>query len=210
MEKKTKYDTNPLDPDFPRQTREVNGNTDKVASEQGRDTRTLESEAPTRRIDVPYSAPTSYPSVFIPPQHQPPVVQPPPFTPPKNLHSPTSRTIPGINLPENLVLVAPYIPFFLGVPAALVELYLVPRSEPRVRFHAAQGLALQMFVIAVQFILGFFGSLTGAGVGRIMFNVAAFIFLVISIIRVSKGQPHHIAPLDEATKWLNEKIEPRK
>ena len=210
MDKKTKYDTNPLDADFPRQTREVGGATDKVASEQERDTRALESEAPTRRIDVPYSAPTSYPSVFIPPQHQPPVVQPAPFVPPVTVHPPTSRTIPGVNLPENLVLVAPYIPFFLGVPAALVELYLVPRSEPRVRFHAAQGLALHMFVIAVQFIFGFFGSLTGAGVGRVMFAIAAFIFLVISIIRVSKGKPHHIAPLDEATKWLNEKIEPRK
>lgn len=210
MEKKTKYDTNPLDPDFPRQTRDVSGKTDTVGAEQERDTRTLESEAPTRRIDVPYSAPTSYPSVFIPPQHQPPVVQPPPFAPPKNVHPPTSRTIPGINLPENLVMVAPYIPFFLGVPAALVELYLVPRSEARIRFHAAQGLALQMFVIAVQFILGLFGRLTGAGVGRIMFTIAAFIFLVISIIRVSKGEPHHIAPFDEATKWLNEKIEPRK
>lgn len=210
MEKKTKYDTNPLDPDFPRQTREVGGATGKAAREKEPQTRALDSEAPTRRIDVPYSAPTSYPSVFAPEQHQPPVVRQLPFTHPVTVHPPTSRNIPGINLPENLVLVAPYIPFFLGVPAALVELYLVPRSEPRVRFHAAQGLALHLFFIAVQFIFGIFANFTGAGVGRILFSILSIIFLVVSIIRVSKGEPHHIAPLDEATKWLNEKIEPRK
>ena len=108
------------------------------------------------------------------------------------------------------MLVAPYIPFFLGVPAALAELYFVPRSEPRVRFHAAQGLAFQMFIIAVHFILRLLGNIPGAGAGRVLFTIAAFIFLVVSIIRVSKGEPHHLAPFDEATKWLNEKIEPRK
>ena len=208
MEKKTKYDTNPLDPDFPRHTRGVSGNTDTVADE--RETRTLESEAPTRRIDVPYSAPTSYPSVFIPPQHQPPVVQPAPFHVPVNLHPPTSRTIPGINLPENVVLIVPYLPFYLGVVAALLELYLVPRNESRVRFHAAQGLALHLLVIAVQFLFLFIRTFTGGRVGSFFFSLGAFIFLVISMIRVWKGEPHHIAPLDEATKWLNEKIEPRK
>jgi hypothetical protein len=30
------------------------------------------------------------------------------------------------------------------------------------------------------------------------------------MIRVWKGKPHHIAPLDELTKWLDEKIKPRK
>ena len=210
MDKKTKYDTNPLDPDFPRHTREVSGNTDTVAGERERDTRALESEAPTRRIDVPYSAPTSYPSVFVPPQHQPPVVQPAPFVPPVNLHPPTSRTIPGINLPENVVLIVPYLPFYLGVVAGLIELYLVPRTESRVRFHAAQGLALHLLVIAVQFLFLFIRTFTGGRIGSGLFSLAAFIFLVVSMIRVWKGEPHHIAPLDDATKWLNEKIEPRK
>jgi hypothetical protein len=30
------------------------------------------------------------------------------------------------------------------------------------------------------------------------------------MIRVFQGKPHHIAPLDDATRWLNEKIKPRK
>ena len=210
MEKKSKYDTNPLDPDFPRQTREHAGSTEPVAGEMEPQTSPLESEAPTRRIEVPYSVPTSYPSVFVPPPHQPPIVAPAQFVAPLNVHPPTSRTVPGINLPENVVMIVPYLPFYLGIVAALIELYLVPRTETRVRFHAAQGLALHLVIIAVQFLFLFIRNFTGGGIGSNLFSLAAFVFLVISMIRVWKGEAHHIAPLNDATKWLNEKIEPRK
>jgi uncharacterized membrane protein len=210
MEKKSKYDTNPLDPDFPRQTKEHAGSTAPVESEQQPKPSPLESEAPTRRIEVPYSAPTSYPSVFVPPPHQPPIVAPAQFVAPVNVHPPTSRTVPGINLPENVVMIVPYLPFYLGIVAALIELYLVPRTETRVRFHAAQGLALHLVIIAVQFLFLFIRNFTGGGIGSGLFSLAAFVFLIISMIRVWKGEAHHIAPLNDATKWLNEKIEPRK
>jgi uncharacterized membrane protein len=213
MEKKTKYDTNPLDPDFPRRTEDVGGATGQVSRDAEGRTQTLESEAPTRRIDGQYSAPTAYPSVFIPPQqHQPPVAQAAPFRPPVSLQQPTSRNVPGISLPENLVMILPYLPFFiLSIAVAAIELYLVPRNETRVRFHAAQGLALQLAVAALQFILGIFSSsFFGARLANIFFSIAAFVFFIISMIRVWKGEPHHIGPLDDATKWLNEAIEPRK
>jgi uncharacterized membrane protein len=212
MEKKTKYDTNPLDPDFPRRTQEVPGAADNVTRESEGQTQTLESEAPTRRIDAPYSAPTSYPSVFIPPQqHHPPVAQGIPFAPPAIVQPPTSRVIPGINLQENVVMIVPYIPFYLGIVASLAELYLVPRQETRVRFHAAQALALQLAIIAVQILLSTLGNFVGgARVGGFIFSILSTIFLIISIIRVWKGEPHHLTPLDDVTKFLNEKIEPRK
>jgi Chloroplast import component protein (Tic20). len=212
MEKKTKYDTNPLDPDFPRRTEEVARGTEEVAHAEGERTQTLESEAPTRRIDAPYSGPTSYPSVFVPPTAVPPVAQGIPFTPPATIQQPTSRNIPGISLPENVVLILPYLPFFvLSIAVAAIELYLVPRNETRVRFHAAQGLALQLAVAAMQFLLSIFGNaFIGARVGNWVFSIAAFVFFIVSMIRVWKGEPHHIAPLDDATKWLNEAIEPRK
>ena len=209
MEKKSKFETNPLDPDFPRQTRDQSGSTEPVASELEPQTTTLDSEAPTRRIDLPYSAPTSYPSVFVPPQQQPPVVQPASFLNPVNLNPPTSRTVPGMNLPENVVLIVPYLPFYLGVVAAVIELYLVPRTESRVRFHAAQGLAIHLLIIAVQFLFMFIRNFTGGSIGSWLFSLGAFVFLVVSMIRVWKGEAHHIAPLDEASKWLNQKIEPR-
>src|SRR5919202_1235061 len=85
-EKRDKYDTNPLDPDYVRQTdeiwgatrssapptEEVKGATREVArtsNEQAR--QNVDAEAPTRRIDAPASS-SSYPSVFIPPTYQPP------------------------------------------------------------------------------------------------------------------------------------------
>ncbi len=107
-------------------------------------------------------------------------------------------------------MIVPYLPFYLGIFAGLIELYLVPRHETRVRFHAAQGLALQLFITAVQFLFLFIRNFTAGSVGKGIFWMASFIFLIVSMIRVWKGEPHHIAPLDEATKWLNEKIEPRK
>lgn len=209
--KKTKYDTNPLDPDFPRRTEEVSGATENVSRESEDPTRRLETEAPTRRWDGNQynSTPTSYPSVFVPPTQQPPAAQPAPFVPPVQIQQPTSRNIPGIGMPENVVLILPYIPFYLGSIAALAELYLVPRHETRVRFHAAQGLALHLAVLAVQFLLGIITSIVGGGVGRVIFSIASIVFFIVSMIRVWSGQPHHIAPLDDATKWLNEKIEPR-
>src|SRR5687768_7857647 len=83
--KKTKYDTNPLDPDFEKQTddswgggpatQEVKGATREVAKTPNESSRqNVYSEAPTRRYDeVRPDAP--YPSVFIPPTYAPPAQQ---------------------------------------------------------------------------------------------------------------------------------------
>ena len=158
--KKSKYDTNPLDPDFvreieevwgegdePQDTQQVSGATRPVnpsASEGARSN--IYSEAPTRRIDdPPLNAP--YPSVFVPPPYTPPPTpyQPPPSAPqPRPFGQvPSSRTVPGIGLPERWAAMLPYAPFYIGVVVSLLELFLVPRQEVRVRFHAAQGLAAE-------------------------------------------------------------------
>jgi uncharacterized membrane protein len=208
MEKKSKYDTNPLDPDYAKQTDETWGAT---RSQRPRPTEeqppaSEAAEAPTRRYDTPLSS--SYPSVFVPPVAQPPKVQAA-HVPAVATQRPTSRNVPGINVPENVALVVPYIPYYIGGVLAAAELFLVPRNEVRVRFHAAQGLAMHLFVIAVQIILNIIGGFTGSRIGSFFFMVAAIVFFAISIIRVWKGEPHHIAPLDEPTKWLNQTIEPR-
>ena len=123
---------------------------------------------------------------------------------------PSSRTVAGIGIPENFALVLPYVPFYIGIIGAGLELLLVPRRETRVRFHAAQGLALQLAMLAISFVLSFIGRLAGSGFGGTLFWLASFIFLIVSIVRVWKGETHHIAPLDEASSWLSERIEPRK
>src|SRR5258705_3817607 len=219
--KKSKYDTNPLDPDFVKnaeggpdgsgpETQEVKGATREIGSSANENARrNIYSEAPTRRYDT-VSPDAPYPSVFVPPTHsQPAPYQPPPAPYRPVEQRPSHRSVAGINVPEKWAMVLPYAPFYLGIIVSLVELFLVPRKEPRVRFHAAQGLALHIVIVVVQTLLGVIGTITGNRFGGNLFAVAATVFLIISMARVWKGRPHHIAPLADATQWFNGHIEPR-
>lgn len=189
------------------------------------------AEAPTMRYDNPKMH-TSYPSVFVPPVYEPPSTQAgaasgihggasstpnaPGAAQPLN-QPPTSRPVANINLPENVVLMMSYLPFpYVGAVVAAVLLFLVPRSEPRVRFHAAQGMGLHLLFIAVTLLTSLVDDFL-SGPPRVMltiasaaFSILAFIFFIVSMIRVYKGEPHVVAPAAELTRWLNEKIEPRK
>jgi uncharacterized membrane protein len=191
------------------------------------------SEAPTRRYADNRGLPPSYPSVFVPPVYAPPSAQgqgihsgasdstPPPKplaggAQPLN-QPPTSRRVANVNLPENIVLMLPYLPFpFVGAVVAAVLLFLVPRAEPRARFHASQGLALHLIVLAVSILTGTVEDfLSGSAhvmlsIASAAFSVMAFIFFVVSMIRVYKGEPHVVPPVADLAGWLNEKIEPRK
>lgn len=106
-------------------------------------------------------------------------------------------------------MILPYAPFYIGVVVAILELFLVPRSEPKARFHASQGLALHVAILVVQTLFGVVELITDSGIGGTLFGVAATVFLIISMVRVWKGQPHHIAPLSEPSNWFNEHISPR-
>jgi uncharacterized membrane protein len=221
--KKSKYDTNPLDPDFVKKTEEVwrEGTGDSETQEVKGATRpvgpsandsarsNIYSEAPTRRYDnVPLDSP--YPSIFVPPTYSQPAPYQPAATPyhpgpqPSRAHS-----VRGIGIPEKWAAMLPYAPSFIGIVPSLLWLFLVPRSEGRVRYHAAQALALHAAILVVQTLFAVIGLVTGSSLGGNLFKVAATIFLVVSMIRVWKGEPHHIAPLNEPTQWFNEKIEPR-
>jgi uncharacterized membrane protein len=221
--KKTKYDTNPLDPDYVRETeqvwgenengaptREVKGATRQVGSSPDESARSnLYSEAPTRTFDTP-PGDSGYPSVFVPPTYAPPTpYQPNPYLPPQITLRPSSRPVAGLGLPEKWAVMLPYAPFYIGVVASLIELFLVPRKEQKVRFHAAQGLALHIVALVIQTLFGVVGTITDSSIGGSLFSTAATIFLIISMVRVWKGEPHRIAPVSEPTQWLNQRIEPR-
>jgi uncharacterized membrane protein len=221
--KKSKYDTNPLDPDFVKNadevwvddearpaTQEVRGATREIGSSANEEARqNIYSEAPTRRYDnVQVDSP--YPSIFVPPTYSQPAPYQPPAVP---FHAvdqrPTSRTVAGIGLPEKWAMILPYAPFYIGMVVSLLELFLVPRSEPRVRFHAAQALSLNIAILVVQTLFGVVEAITDSGIGGTLFWLASTIFLFVSMARVSKGKPHHIAPIAEPTEWFNQKIQPR-
>jgi uncharacterized membrane protein len=218
--KKSKYDTNPLDPDFVKnvdagsgdgnpETQEVKGATREIGSSANENARqNIYSEAPTRRYDN-VSPDSPYPSIFVPPNYsQPAPYQPPPAPYRPMEQKPTHRTVAGIGLPENWAMMLPYAPF-VGIVVALIELFLVPRKEPRVRFHAAQGLALHVAILVVRTLFGVVGAISGSSIGGSLFGAAATIFLIISMVRVWKGEPHFIAPIAEPSQWFNQHIEPR-
>jgi uncharacterized membrane protein len=225
--KKSKYDTNPLDPDVERKaeevwgdlggtggertTQQVGGATREVADTPNENARkNVYSEAPTRRYDNP-PLESPYPSVFVPPTYAPPSH----YQPGRNIYqapvsgAPSSRPIPGIGMAEKWAVMMPYAPFYIGIVFSVFELILVPRKEVKVRFHASQALALHIGILIAHTIFGLINTLTNSSLGGTLFGLAAFIFLIISMIRVWKGEPHQIAPLAEPGKWFNQHIEPR-
>jgi uncharacterized membrane protein len=210
--KRSKYDTNPLDPEVARKTEQVWGDAEDVPSTggvKGATTRVgpqpnnavdsarsnVYSEAPTRTFNSPPSGDSSYPSVFVPPTYAPPAEV---YKPPQGPYQ------------QPLVRTVPYAPAYIGVVASIIELLLVPRREVRVRGHAAQGLALQLAIVAITMLFSIVGAITGSSAGGKIFWLAQFTFLIISMIRVGKGATHRIAPLTEAAEWLNKHIDPRR
>lgn len=182
-----------------------------------------ETEAPTRRIDDTYPSVFAYgqpraatyqsprapdASIYQPPPGPLPNIYQPPPTPVET--KPGSRKVAGLGLPEKWAVMFPYVPFFLAIVGSIVELLLVPRSEKRVRFHAAQGLVLQVGITAISTMLGFADLFTNRFTGASLFQAATFVFLIVSMVRVWQGKPHHLAIFDPITKWVEEKINPRK
>jgi uncharacterized membrane protein len=237
--KRSKYDTNPLDEDVVAHADQSWGSaqavspTEEMRAGPTRDIRrpanetarqNSESEAPTRRIDNNIA--TSYPSIFVPPQakksmYEAPRVAPtdiyqPPPGPPPNVHQGSavykagSNKVAGLGIPERWAAMLPYLPVWPAIVIGIVELLIVPRTETRVRFHASQALALQIGITAVSMLLTFGGLFSGRFTGAGLFNAATIVFLILAMIRVWKGKPLAIPPLDEPRKWLEEKIKPRK
>ena len=229
--KKSKYDTNPLDPDVERKAEDVWGDLGGVTQQVGGTTQQVSdtanetprpqpvedarknvySEAPTRRYDNP-PLEQPYPSVFVPPTYAPP---PAPYQSRQNVYQApifnpsTSRSVTGIGIPERWATMLAYVPGYVGLIVGLLELFLVPRSEGKVRFHASQGVALHIAILIVHTMFSGINWLTGSSIGGGLFSLAAFIFLIISMIRVWKDIPHRIAPLAEPAQWFDQHIEPR-
>jgi len=210
---KKKFDTNPLDPDFPK----------KVSFEpqlQPQETRTLPENGAgeTTRFEEP-SVTTEEQTTrkfedanFN--QYQSPYNgqnMPSPYQPPMPLYAQNDRTrkVAKVGLPENILTALPYVPFFIGLVAGLLELFFVPKSEAKVRFHAAQGVAAHLAILIISAILGGLSNITGlAGAGETIFNIVTTVMLVIFAIKAYQGKPIHIEAVDDLTNWLEDKIKP--
>ncbi len=227
-EKRSKYDTDPLDPEFVRGTEHIGGATTHLEPAPGEQPRSFPfADAPTQRYantasHVGDNRATEF-RTAAPPAGNPYADSfntAPSSLPSMNPQRPHTRTVTGTGLPENALITAAYAPLFIGIIPALAELFLVPRSEPRVRFHAAQALALHIGIFAlgtllqfvgglVSFALGGFGSFL-SGLASVGLVIGSSVFLVMLMMRAWKGTIAPIESLTAAARWLNQKIEPRK
>jgi uncharacterized membrane protein len=205
----SKYDTNPLDPDFPEKARAA------TAADDGQPTRVLgQGMAPTRKFPdvVPTEEQTRRfvddPVPFAPAYHPPyaPMEHRGPYAPTPDKH----RKVAGVNIQENILVAVPYIPWYIGLIAGALILLLVPKSEQKVRFHAAQGLAAHLGILIVTTILGIIANVTGfAAAGNVIFQILATVMLIIFTVKAWQGKPVHISSIEDMTNWLEEKISPK-
>jgi len=203
---KKKFDTNPLDPDFPEKLKEA-----ETTALPKNNYKTAEFPSPsmteeqTRRFNETefssYSSP--YNGQQVPAQFHT-----------ARIHARTedvSRKVEKIGLPENVLTALPYIPFYIGLIFGLLILLFVPKSEAKVRFHAAQGVAAHIGIFIITMILSLVGNVTGlANFGKWIFWLVSTIMLVIFAVKAWQGQPVHIESVDDLTEWLDDKIKPVK
>lgn len=207
-----KFDTNPLDPEFPEKVKKTGRKqvrTTAAAPPQNGQTRPFaeapDTEEQTRKFGEAEFR--SYNSAFGQEDAQPAVHQPTDLSPDES----GKRKVDRVGLPENLLVALPYMPFYIGLIAGVLELLFVPKSETKVRFHAAQGLAAHLGILIVSFILGFAGNITGlADVAGVIFQIVTFIMLIVFTVKAWKGEPVHIESVEGLTDWLEEKIKPKK
>lgn len=199
-----KYDTNPLDPEFPEKAREQETVVlPKNKGKTAKNPRFDEREAPTRRYDQANFA--AHANRFN-------TAQPLQDYQTTNLYTDDKqRKVAKVGLPENILTTLPYLPFYIGLVAGLIELLILPKSEAKARFHAAQGLAAYLGILIITTILGFVENFTDlAGVGNGIFQIVTFVMLIIWSIKAFQGKPVHIESVEDLTNWLEDKIKPMK
>jgi uncharacterized membrane protein len=204
-----KFDTNPLDPEFPQKA--------KAASAQQYDapaktpystsefpaTPSSITEDETRRFSE-----NDFQAYSYQPAQPMAAYQPASFA---DVNHASERKEIKTGLPEKWLIGLPYLPFSIGLVAGIILLLIIPKEENKVRFHAAQGLAAHVGILIVTTLLGFLSNATDlASLGNIIFSTIATVMLIIFAIKAWRGKPVHIEAVDDLTNWLEEKIGPLK
>ncbi len=201
-----KFDTNPLDPDFPEKVKEKQKKTAPLYGENGTTRAFAEppvTEEQTRKFEeADFGA---YDPVYHPETGMPMALQR------EDSDQQRSLKIGSISLPENVLTALPYVPFYLGLVAGIIELVFIPRSEPKVRYHAAQGVAAHCAIWIITSVLGMvaWGS-DLASTASSIFGLVTTIMLLIFAFKAWQGKPIHIESVESLTDWLEEKINPQK
>jgi len=210
---KKKFDTNPLDPDFPEKAKAAAADTGPAGdytAPQASPYRTSEyptappsiTEEETRRFEGAQFNAYAYQNV-----QAPLVYQPGPFA---DMNRAGDRKVAKTGIAEKWLVGLPYLPFWIGLVAGLILLLVLPKEETKVRFHAAQGFGAHVAILIISTILGVVGNITNQGFGSFLFGLVTTILMIVWAIKAWKGKPVHIEILDDLTNWFEEKIGPIK
>ena len=210
-----KFDTNPLDPKFPEKARaKAAGETAPVADYTAPSkTPYSTSEFPSRPPSVTEEetrrfAEADFQAYSFQGGPAPAVYAAPDMA---GMNQASGRKVAKTGVPEKWLIGLPYLPFSIGLVAGLILLFVIPKEENKVRFHAAQGLAAHVGILIVTTILGVIGNVTDlAGLGSGIFTLVTTVMLIIFAIKAWQGKPVHIETVDDLTNWLEEKIGPIK
>jgi len=200
-----KFDTNPLDPEFPEKAR-AKAASASTAPQTPFKTAEFPSaphsvtEEETRRFTESDFQAYSFQGGSVPAAQEVPRFA--------DMNAASSRKVGKVGMPEKWLIGLPYLPFYIGLVAGVVLLLLIPKEETKVRFHAAQGLAAHLAILLVTSILGIIGGL--ADLGSVIFSIVTMVMLIVFAIKAWKGKPVHIESVDDLTNWLEEKIGPMK
>ncbi len=204
---KKKFDTNPLDPTFPERAREAETNAlPRNAYETADFAPPSVTEEQTKRfVDQDFAAyQTPYNGQNVPADYDYKAANL------AGMNESSSRKVNKIGLPENILTAVPYIPFWIGLIAGLLLLFFTPKSETKVRFHAAQGLAAHIAILIITTILnGIDNFIPFAGIAHTIFWFVTTVMLVIFAVKAWRGKPVHIESVDDLTEWLEDKIKPK-
>lgn len=199
-----KFDTNPLDPDFPEQIHKTNPgfeeSADAYKTSDLKDRPSI-TEQETRKFSNADFTSYSFQGGQAPARYETAAIA----------QNETVKLGSTKSVPVKWLIGLPYIPFSVGLIAGLILLLVIPKHEAKLRFHAAQGLAAHAGILIVTAILGVLDNVTGlADIANFIFTICTTIMLIIFAIKAWSGKPVHIESVDDLTNWLEEKIGPMK
>ncbi len=205
-----KFDTSPLDPEYPEKAKAKTASVGGYTSPQSR---FKTAEFPTPPASVTEDETIRFDEARLNAQafHGAGNVAAPLYQPPAGLpmNQASDRKETRTGVPEKWLIGLPYLPFSIGLVAGIILLLVIPKEETRVRFHAAQGLAANLGILIVTTILGIVGNVTDlAKLGSLIFTLISTVMLVIFAIKAWQSKPVHIQTVDELTNWLEDKIGP--
>lgn len=201
-----KFDTNPLDPDFPEKAKTAKAGFGYTSPQTPFSTAEFPGAPGTITEDETRKFQEADFQAYAYSHPQPASLYQTSSL--AEMNSASSRKVAKVGMPEKFLIGLPYLPLYIGLIAGAILLLVVPKEETKVRFHAAQGLAAHLGILIITSILGLIGGL--AEVGSLIFSIVTFVMLIVFAIKAWKGKPVHIAAVDDLTNWLEEKIGPVK